>query len=412
VKHAHVALLETAAAADADSSGVAKLDVTSIPDGNYCLRLTKENPVTSISSDDMGPLIAIGLPDPPQRIYRALEIAVSIKGGKLTQVTDPYDPSKGLTDGQIGNRKHQQWSADCLPIDWRPIWIRCDHRYARKATPIGLIVIHETGGEPIGPNINEAITHKGPHYEIDKDGHIVKFVQDDQVAYHAGYSRWGSQPFVKGDGKYVNPYSIGIELVNRTGPLTDLQYSSLLKLLNTLVATFAIPNHRIVGHSDIATGDKSHNKDDTLLDDRRSDCPGRDFDWERLEQAGLGMIPTGTDLGNYYGGYFSTYSEPWKTGDEDNTQKYGGKIRKDIPLASTEMGPPVGPILELQMDLKHIGYSVYSTGKFDSHTKMAVDRFQRHFFSANRKSQIKDALLGHLDAMTANWIKCVRAAIP
>jgi N-acetyl-anhydromuramyl-L-alanine amidase AmpD len=73
------------------------------------------------------------------------------------------------------------------------------------------------------------------------------------------------------------------------------------------------------------------------------------------------------------------------------------------------------PVRELQEDLEHIGYSVRpasgTMGTFDLHTERAVDRFQRHFFAGTRKI-FRAGRIGRVDALTANWIKTVRAAIP
>jgi N-acetyl-anhydromuramyl-L-alanine amidase AmpD len=74
----------------------------------------------------------------------------------------------------------------------------------------------------------------------------------------------------------------------------------------------------------------------------------------------------------------------------------------------------------LQDDLVRIGYSLLSTadrtsrhkvGVYDSFTTRAVEAFQRHFFSGDRRrdKQSEKASKGKLDKATAQTIKNVLA---
>jgi N-acetyl-anhydromuramyl-L-alanine amidase AmpD len=290
---------------------------------------------------------------------------------------------------------------DELCIDLKPDWMKTSAGVKKRTQGTDLIVIHHTGGEVIGPALNEALTAKGPHYEIDNEGHVVKFVADDSVAAHAGVSRWGGK-------EGCNANAIGIEIVHfqpagKVAPpaIEEAQYQALIKLLKGLVDKLGIKSHRIVGHSDIRTT----KADPLLLGSDRQTCPGGMFEWTRLEDAGLGMIPKqGVEIEDDWGGYFETYQEALRFGDSDTTKTYGGKRRKDVS----------GVIRELQLDLAGIGYSVKMSGEFDEHTRQAVDRFKRHFFTGSRSAQAPKSLAvsGDIDKDTANMIVAVRMGLP
>lgn len=100
-----------------------------------------------------------------------------------------------------------------------------------------------------------------PHYLIDRGGKIYRFVEDKNIAYHAGISEMP-------DGRTnVNNFSIGIELMNtKTDKFMDNQYSSLKYLLAYLRGKYPIKN--VLGHDDIAPD--------------RKDDPWN-FDWNRIK---------------------------------------------------------------------------------------------------------------------------------
>lgn len=90
------------------------------------------------------------------------------------------------------------------------------------------------------------------HIVIDRNGLITQFVPFHLRAWHAGESSWQGLD-------NCNDYSIGIELEGTDDlAYTDLQYSRLKQLINTLQYTYpAISDDRIVGHCDIAPGRKT-----------------------------------------------------------------------------------------------------------------------------------------------------------
>ena len=104
------------------------------------------------------------------------------------------------------------------------------------------------------------------HYLINRDGEIVKMVDDEKVAWHAGKSKW--KYFNK-----LNSASIGIELVNKGyefgyQSFPKIQIQKLVLLLKTLVKKYKIKNTNILGHSDIAP--------------LRKIDPGEKFPWNYL----------------------------------------------------------------------------------------------------------------------------------
>lgn len=100
------------------------------------------------------------------------------------------------------------------------------------------------------------------HLLIRRDGQVVQFVSFNDRAWHAGKSVWQGR-------EACNDYSIGIECEGTDEvPYEAAQYLTLRELLPKLLAAYAIPQERIVGHSDIAPG-------------RKTD-PGASFDWSRI----------------------------------------------------------------------------------------------------------------------------------
>jgi N-acetyl-anhydromuramyl-L-alanine amidase AmpD len=210
----------------------------------------------------------------------------------------------------------------------------------------------------------------------------------------------------------VNSFSVGIEVVRPAAGFQGVQYDALIGLLRRLRAAYpTIAAHRIVGHSDIATSQANL----FTLDDRRAGDPGLDFDWPRLEAAGLGMRAslaewTRVMVNLLFRGepYF-----PLREGDHDRTPgsspRYGGVARPTVPA-------PVELVRELQEDLEHIGYTIRqpagALGRYTLATRKAVDRFQRHFFSGSRSSIGSGVTLGVADANTRAWIRAVRVNIP
>jgi N-acetyl-anhydromuramyl-L-alanine amidase AmpD len=404
VSRANVEIVGTAVRGMTNAAGAVTLDTTGLADGVHTVRVMHADPDRR-SNDPVGPAIADPLVTPPSRIYRPLDVQITTAGGLLTNAT------VAAPHGGIGNRTHLDRTGDRLPIDWKPVWMRSPLKAGestRTTADITLIVVHQPGGPQIGPVINtflNATEAQNANYVIDANGHIIKLAEDRRAANQAGASRWGGTT-------WVNPFSLGIEVVHPAGGFQGVQYDALIGLLRRLQAAYpTIATHRIVGHSDIATS----RTDLFTLDDRRAGDPGLDFDWPRLEAAGLGMRAslaewTRVAANLLFRGhpYF-----PLREGDRDRTPgsdpRYGGVARPAVPAG-------VDLVRELQEDLEHIGYTIRQAGgalgRYTLATRKAVDRFQRHFFSGSRSSTRSGITLGVADANTRAWIRAVRVNIP
>jgi len=146
----------------------------------------------------------------------------------------------------------------------------------RKNKDIKIIVIHYTGMQSKIVSIKRLLNsrHKvSCHYLIDRKGLILKMVNENKVAWHAGKSKWKNF-------NNLNKNSIGIELVNKGHEFgyeefTNEQINKLIRLCLNLKRKYKIKNSNIVGHSDIAP--------------LRKQDPGEKFPWKKLKRNQLGI---------------------------------------------------------------------------------------------------------------------------
>ena len=149
-------------------------------------------------------------------------------------------------------------------------------RKLRKNKDIKLIVIHYTGMQSKIASIKRLLSprHKvSCHYLIDRKGQVLRMVDENKVAWHAGKSKWKNF-------NNLNKNSIGIELVNKGHELgyerfTNSQINELIKLCLNLKKKFKIKNSNILGHSDISP--------------MRKQDPGEKFPWKKLKKSKLGI---------------------------------------------------------------------------------------------------------------------------
>ena len=140
------------------------------------------------------------------------------------------------------------------------------------------IIIHYTGMQNAELALSYLCNKKSKvsaHYFINEKGHIYQLVDDFNIAWHAGVSKWLKR-------KNLNETSIGIELVNPGHEhgykvFSEKQYESLEQLITLLFDKYNIKKDRVLGHSDIAPSRK--------LD------PGENFDWHRLARKSLAIWP-------------------------------------------------------------------------------------------------------------------------
>ncbi len=386
-----------------NSSGEATYDLTDFPPGEHTLWIVPKYTTT----DPVGYWTAIG-PD-VARIYRGLRIQLSI--GHQHNVTDARVHSSTMDNGklvaQVASVKNQ-----VLEARLQPLWIKSPYHYGRNQ-PIDMIVVHKTGGEVIGPAINQFLSGgTSAHYIVDRDGQVIKMVLDSQAAGHASHenhqdqSHWGTQTRLAWR-------SIGIENVGATQQgLTSAQYRSLIRLIQELMRYHGVPRHRVIGHSDILTDGQGH------LSDQRIACPGYQFDWSQLENAKppIGLARTGGNAGGNdpVAGFFmamnlgknfsGSSSLVLKPGDFD-PQTVGGKLRPGKFGGRAYQDITETPIQHLQTWLAEIGYSVGpANGQFNARTARAVRHFQVHFEGRSDRNTI--------NAQTAALIRAVRDANP
>ena len=181
------------------------------------------------------------------------------------------------------------------------------------------------------------------HYLINRKGKIRQMVKDNNIAWHAGKSKWK---------KYndLNHCSIGIELVNRGHKFGYQDYSknqinSLLKLCKDLKKKYSIKKENFLGHSDIAP--------------LRKIDPGEKFPWKKLSKHNFGRW----------------YKET--------------KQLKNLTKNKTENN--------FYNNLKKIGYRYFSNSKKSSKNKRIIKSFQQHYLPNNVTGKIdkKTLIISH-----------------
>lgn len=146
----------------------------------------------------------------------------------------------------------------------------------RKNEDIKFIIIHYTGMQSRIASIKRLLSsrHKvSCHYLIDRKGKVLRMVDENKVAWHAGKSKWKNF-------NNLNKNSIGIELVNKGHEFgyerfTSSQINKLINLCLNLKKKFKIKNSNILGHSDISP--------------MRKQDPGEKFPWKKLKKNKLGI---------------------------------------------------------------------------------------------------------------------------
>lgn len=145
----------------------------------------------------------------------------------------------------------------------------------RKLVKIKFIVLHYTGMQSKRVSIDRLKDKKHKvscHYVIDRKGHTIQMVEDKNIAWHAGKSKWKNY-------RNLNENSIGIELINKGHQygyekFSKKQIFKLIKLCLHLKKKYRIKKSNFIGHSDIAP--------------LRKKDPGEKFPWFKLSTKGIG----------------------------------------------------------------------------------------------------------------------------
>lgn len=148
--------------------------------------------------------------------------------------------------------------------------------FDERDQPVSMVVLHYTGMVDVASAVDrlrDPEARVSCHYLIAEDGQVLRMVDEEKRAWHAGRSFWRG---VNG----VNGASIGIEIVNPGHehgyrPFTREQMDSLLPLLSDIVGRHQIPRANVVGHSDVAPA--------------RKQDPGELFDWDLLARHRLAV---------------------------------------------------------------------------------------------------------------------------
>lgn len=159
-----------------------------------------------------------------------------------------------------------------------------NHGPREPGTVIDMLVLHYTGMPTARDALERMMDPKAEvsaHYCVDEDGSVLRLVEEDRRAWHAGISWWRGRTD-------VNNRSIGIEIVNpghdwgyREFP--DAQMAAVEALCRQILARHpAITPRDVVGHADVAPW--------------RKEDPGELFDWPRLAAAGVGLWPTAVQI--------------------------------------------------------------------------------------------------------------------
>jgi len=111
------------------------------------------------------------------------------------------------------------------------------------------VIVHHTGGsQKLWQSMLryfQKADYLSVHYIVGREGEVIQYVEDKDVAYHAGQSLW------KGRAN-MNMHSIGIEVVSNGHDYTDKQREAVLELIKSLMATHGINKENVLRHADIS----------------------------------------------------------------------------------------------------------------------------------------------------------------
>ena len=159
--------------------------------------------------------------------------------------------------------------------------------FNERALPVSMIVLHYTGmvdADAAIDRLRSPDAGVSAHYVVKEDGEVLRLVDEDKRAWHAGKSYWRGITD-------VNSASVGIEIVNPGHefgyrPFPDEQVAALIPLIADVKARHGIGRGNIVGHSDVAP--------------TRKEDPGELFPWGALARRRLALPSPTRDLMDPY----------------------------------------------------------------------------------------------------------------
>jgi len=145
----------------------------------------------------------------------------------------------------------------------------------RKKKDVKFVIIHYTGMQSEIESLRRLKSHTSKvscHYLINRKGRVTQLVKDENIAWHAGKSKW--KKFTN-----LNKSSIGIELENKGHQFgyqkfSEDQIKNLIILCKHIKKKYKIKTDNFLGHSDIAP--------------LRKIDPGEKFPWKKLSKFKLG----------------------------------------------------------------------------------------------------------------------------
>jgi N-acetylmuramoyl-L-alanine amidase len=148
--------------------------------------------------------------------------------------------------------------------------------FDERSSPISMIVLHYTGMQDAASAIQRLCDPEAKvssHYLVTEDGQVLRLVDENKRAWHAGRSRWRGITD-------VNSASVGIEIVNPGHefgyrPFPEEQIEALIPLVHRIKERYGITRGNVVGHSDVAPS--------------RKQDPGELFPWYRLAKLRLAL---------------------------------------------------------------------------------------------------------------------------
>ncbi len=140
-----------------------------------------------------------------------------------------------------------------------------------RKLPVTMVVLHYTemaSAEAALARLTDPQAKLSAHYLISDAGEVIRLVDEDKRAWHAGASFWRGH-------RDINSASIGIELDHPGHALgyrefSERQFAALVPLLARILQDHDVPRANVVGHSDVAPA-------------RKID-PGELFPWDRLAE--------------------------------------------------------------------------------------------------------------------------------
>ena len=116
---------------------------------------------------------------------------------------------------------------------------------------IELVVLHCTEGSYDGSirwlRDGDRPNRTSAHYVVAKDGRVAQLVQDQDVAWHAGFGTW------RGRGN-INTRSIGIEIENKNDgkdPYPAIQLETVMWLTARTCKANGLKSDDVVGHAQV-----------------------------------------------------------------------------------------------------------------------------------------------------------------